>query len=60
MCATAEHTVARCFSKFWLASKQKNFRVAEKHSSNVSTLILCFARGHRKEKHRVNEVKTAV
>lgn len=56
--ATAEHTVVRGFSKCWYPSKENIFRVAEKHSSNVSTLILCFARGHRKEKHEVNEVKT--
>lgn len=56
---TAEHTAVRGCVKFWLASKGTVFKVAEKHSSNVSTLILCFASGHMTEKHGMNEMKTA-
>jgi len=58
--ATVEHTAARGCANFWLESEQTIFSVAEKHSSNVSPLILCFASGHRTEKHGVNEVKRVV
>jgi len=56
----AEHTPARGCANVWSASKQISFRIAEKHSNNASTLILCLASDHKIEKHGVNESKTAV
>jgi len=58
--ATAEHIAKHGCANFWFASKETIFRVAEKHSNSVSTLILCFASGHMTEKHGLNEVKTVV
>lgn len=60
MFATAEYTAVWGCVSSRLASKQTAFRVVEKHSSNASTLILCFASGHITEKHGMNEVKAVV